>query len=146
MPGNFRSKPVPRRRQDKRAGLDTDPEYGNPRTRKETRLKARASPWDSLAEESPRSTGDGLDAGRKISPAPKARVGRESDASMSQPSIFDTDDYQGDESEGSDLSSPDATSDAKEPSSSMFSPAFLAAIDDCWKVEPISQMDGYEYE
>jgi hypothetical protein len=77
---------------------------------------------------------------------PKVKVG--SDASMeSQPSMFDTDDYQGDESEGSDITSPDLASDDQEPSGSGLSASFLAAIDDLFGiVDQTQQPNRYGYE
>jgi hypothetical protein len=146
-PGNSRSSPLAipaRRRQDKQPGLDTDPEYNKPRMRRQTRMRPRDSPWDSLTEERPRQRTDGFPAGRKVWPTPKAKAGRGSDASMeSQPSVFDTDDYQGDESEGSDITNPDLPSDDQEVSGPGFSSSFLAAIDDCWKVDSIQQPNVY---
>jgi hypothetical protein len=148
-PGSSRSSPVPipaRRRQDKQPGLDTDPEYNKSRTRRQTRMRARDSPWDSLTEENPRQKTESFLAGRKVSPMPKVKVG--SDASMeSQPSMFDTDDYQGDESEGSDITSPDLASDDQEPSGSGLSASFLAAIDDLFGiVDQTQQPNRYGYE
>ncbi len=81
---------------------------------------------------------------------PKVKVGRESDASMeSQPSVFDTDDYQGDESEGSDITSPDLASDNQEPSGTGLSSSLKAAIDDLFGTANQTQQPnrhGYGYE
>ena len=110
-------------------------------------MRARASPSDSLVEEKPQSKGDGFLAGRKVSPAPKAKVGRESDTSVSQTSVFDADDDQSDESEDSNITSPDLASDHRDAAHPTLSPSFLAAIDDLFgKVDPTQQPNGYGYE
>ena len=60
--------------------------------------------------------------------------------------MFDIDDYQGDESESSDITSPDLASDDQEPSGSGLSSSFLAAIDDIFgKVDQTQQPSGHGY-
>jgi hypothetical protein len=136
----------PRRGKDKQAGFDTEPEYTKPRTKKHTRVTVATSQSDSLTEDTPRAKFDSYLSGRKASPVPKTKVERESDASVSQSSVFDADDSQDDESGGSDITSPDQASDPGGVPLG-FPPAFSAMVDDVFgKVDPEQQSNEYEYE
>jgi len=104
IPENSRPKPRIRRGQDKEAGLDTDPGHDRPRIKRDVRIRVpRQSSRDSPLEEGPRSQGGGGDDFFACS--------KDSDASMSQASIFDVDIDQGNESEPSDFSSSQSASD-----------------------------------
>jgi hypothetical protein len=146
--GNSRASPVPipaRRRQGTQPNLGTDLEYGKSRTRRQTRKRTSDSPWNSLPKANSRPKTESFLTDRNVSAKLKVKVRGESDASMeSQPSIFDTEDYQGDESEGSDITSSDLATGDQEPSSCALSSSFLAMVDNIFgKVDQTQQPNGY---
>ena len=107
-------------------------------------MRTRAS--TSLNDE--KLVGGSFVARRNATTPAKVKV-MESDASPdSQPSIFDTDYYQGDESDVSDSTSPDTASEVAtlaktDTAGSQFSASFLAAIDECWNLDTAPEDDGY---
>lgn len=156
MPQLAKSARKPRRRQDKLAGSETDPEPKVPS--KQTRARAKepmteegptsvgtrgdVSPWESSVKD---ELGSGA-SGRKVSPIRKD-AGRVSDASFTSDEaakVFDSDQYQC-ESEGSDCTSPDVAPIDADASSPVFS-ILLARLRQMEENPPLqSSGSGYGY-